>query len=133
MGPKAICIDACSCLGLHGTTTLTTIPTPQQYKKPYRIHLEQFPPNANLHLQIVGVPETPDGLSALGTGGAQFKRTIAGSAAGGMALTPLVVDAEGKVDVSTEVNSLLWCRRLHPHPYTSVRPSRFPDSKTNQP
>jgi hypothetical protein len=53
-----------------------------------------------LHLQIVGVPETPGGLSALGTGAPQFKRTIAGSAAGGMALNPLVADAEGRVDVS---------------------------------
>lgn len=81
----------------------TTLPHPNtpQYKKLYRIHLEQFPPNAKLHLQIVGVPERPDGLSALGTGAPLFKRTIAGSASGvGGVLNGLVADAEGNVDVS---------------------------------
>lgn len=80
---------------------VATHPNTPQYKKLYRIHLEQFPPNAKLHLQIVGVPERPDGLSALGTGAPLFKRTIAGSASGvGGVLNGLVADAEGNVDVS---------------------------------
>jgi hypothetical protein len=72
--------------------------THTQYKKPYRVHMEQFPPNAKLHLQIIGVPQTAQGLSALGTGAPMFKKTIAGSASG-LGMNPLVTDADGNVDV----------------------------------
>ncbi len=75
-------------------------PTPptHQYKQLYRVHIEQFPPHAKLHLQIVGVPETAQGLSALGMGAPLLKRTIAGSVAG-LSLNQVVTDAEGRVDV----------------------------------
>lgn len=49
----------------------------------------------------MGVPERPDGLSALGGSAPVVKRTIAGSALGGaVGLNALVADAEGTVDVS---------------------------------